>query len=419
MKTREVRLLALLISMQLAVLGLLVALAWQWEWSLLAILTLVFLLLYPMGWITFKFWQQLSLPWMQLSSYAQSLYNGEDTVTPRLLSRSALAEQLRIDIDKLAAGQLTHQHQQQSLTLLIEMLFSNWLQPVCVFSDEGRLLYANPASTALPGIPRLIGSSYEDLGFAMTSRGLSHPLLHKGWQTQSIRYELLGKQYWLFTAFDISLSLQQAELAIQTNMVRVLSHELRNSLTPMSSMADTLLSSTDWQEEQVRKVLSRIQQRADALLDFVHRFASVSQMPVPTPAWFSLSSLLEQCQGLLQADDDLTIMGDDRCFGDAQLLGQALINLVKNALEAAPSGERKVTIRLFSQNNFQHLLVDDNGPGFANLDNALTPLYTTKAGGSGIGLALVNVIISKHGGRLRITNQSPRGARVELIWPLP
>ncbi|MBN7821629.1 sensor histidine kinase [Bowmanella yangjiangensis] len=419
MKTRESRLMWLFCAMQFLVLVLLVTLTWQMDWSMLAILTLLFALLYPLAWVTFKFWQQVNLPLMQLSNYVQRLQNGEEAENPKQHRHHGLVDQLRADVEKLAAHSLKADHQQQSLALLIEMMFGNWSQPVCVFSGQGCLLYANPASNSLPGIARLVGSNYRDLGFEMTSRGLQHQLLHKGWQTQSIRYQWLGEQYWLFTAFDISQSLQQAELAIQTNMVRVLSHELRNSLTPMSSMADTLLCSQDWHEEQVRKVLSRIQQRADTLLDFVHRFAAVSQMPLPNPVWFSLAEVLEQCRSLLQEGDKLEISGDDRCYGDPQLIAQVLINLVKNALEASNTGDRRVSVRLFSQNKLQHLLVEDNGQGFANLENALTPLYTTKAAGSGIGLALVNVIISKHGGRLSLANSESGGARVELVWPLP
>ncbi|GAA0359042.1 hypothetical protein GCM10009092_24090 [Bowmanella denitrificans] len=419
MKTRESRLLMLFCSIQLLVLVLLLILTWHWGWSVLAMLTLLFALLYPFGWLTYKFWQQLNLPLMLLSNYVQRLHSGEDAVCPNQLQQSGLLAQLSKDIDNLAADRLRAEHQQQSLALLIELMFSNWSQPVCVFSGQGTLLYANPASNSLPGIARLVGSSYTDLGFEMTPAGLSHHLLHKGWQTQSIRYEWQGEQYWLFTAFDISQPLQQAELAIQTNLVRVLSHELRNSLTPMSSMADTLLCGDNWQESQVRKVLERVRQRANVLLEFVQRFASVSQLPPPRQEWFSFSAVLEQCNGLLKAGDQLEFSGEGRCYADPELFAQMLINLVKNALEASEEGERKVWVRCYCRDKSQVLQVDDCGAGFANLDNALTPLYTTKTGGSGIGLTLANVIISKHGGRIHLGNLPGGGARVELVWPLP
>ncbi|GAB3025804.1 hypothetical protein GCM10027098_23050 [Bowmanella dokdonensis] len=355
---------------------------------------------------------------MRLTAYTQSLNEGEQRVVLSQASRPSLTEGLVVEIDRLARHRLQAVQQQQSFSLLLAQVFDNWPQPVCAFGESTILVYANRTARELRGISLLLGARAGDMGFVFSDNQLHHPSLQKGWQNQSIRYRLAEEDYWLFIANDISLPLHQSEMIIQNNLVRVLSHELRNSLTPMASMTDTLLEMQSWPPEQVRQVLDRVRQRARGLLNFVQRFASVSQVPQPRQEWFDLSSLVEQSRSLLPGGTELSFFGEHRCHGDPILLGQVLMNLVKNAVEAQLKPESEIQVRFFHADGMQFLMVEDQGEGFANLDNALTPLYTTKAEGAGIGLALVNMIVARHGGRIRITNRPEGGASVELSWPL-
>lgn len=97
-------------------------------------------------------------------------------------------------------------------------------------------------------------------------------------------------------------------------------------------------------------------------------------------------------------------------------MAQVLMNLVKNAVESNNSDPVEIIIRYYQSGNQQVLQVSDNGTGFSNIDNAITPLFTTKPDGAGIGLAFVETVINKHGGKLKLSNQ--QGALVELTWPV-
>ena len=147
--------------------------------------------------------------------------------------------------------------------------------------------------------PMLIGSAAKDLGFHFANNNVSHPIYAEKWQSQSLRYVRQGKDNWLFAAIDISQLLNENQSLTQNNLIRVLGHELRNSLTPMSSMADTLLSSEVLDEVQTRKVLSRIQQRSDRLMTFIEQYSQLSQLPPAQAKWFVFSEILVEAKAMV------------------------------------------------------------------------------------------------------------------------
>ena len=99
-------------------------------------------------------------------------------------------------------------------------------------------------------------------------------------------------------------------------------------------------------------------------------------------------------------------------------MAQVLMNLVKNALESNEGQGVEINISYHQSANKQYLCIEDNGAGFSNIENAITPLYTTKPNGAGIGLAFVETVLSKHGGTVTLSNSPNSGAKVELSWPL-
>lgn len=183
-------------------------------------------------------------------------------------------------------------------------------------------------------------------------------------------------------------------------------------------MTETLLSMEQWNEEQLRVVLTRIKTRSEGLLNFVERFSQVAKVPEPDKVRFDLNEVIEHAQGLLTPKDTLTFVGHHDCYGDPELMAQVLINLVKNAIESVEGGGVDIAINYYQSDNHQFLTVSDNGSGFSNIQNAITPLFTTKANGAGIGLAFVETVISKHGGKVKLSNQTGSGAKVELSWPV-
>ncbi|WP_448554046.1 sensor histidine kinase [Thalassotalea montiporae] len=414
----------------LAFLTLVVLLTSAWGWSMLATVTSLFLLSYPLCWLAWRTWQFWSSSIMRLTTYTQSLAMGESGVSLAQRGKSALLDDLSDEITQFYQQSTENRGANASLDMLFGQLFEDLPIAVVIFEQDYTLSYANRAAYDIAEISLLQGVSAKALGFVEQNKQLNHSALASNWRCQSSLINFQQQPIHLFTAIDIASELKQSEQAVQANLVRVLSHELRNTLTPMSSMAETLLSMQALDTVQTRKVLERVKTRSDGLLNFVERFAEVAKIPEPNKERFELPALVEQTKVLLTEKDSLTFTGQHICYADSQLMAQVLMNLVKNAVESKDTKAVAIKVNYYQQDNQQYLSVIDNGTGFSNIDNAITPLFTTKANGAGIGLAFVETVLNKHGGIVRLSNMADsdakvgnqehanKGAKVELIWPL-
>jgi len=400
------------------ILALIVALTYSYQWSLLAIATLVFTLLYPMIWIAWQCYQFWSQTIKHLTTYTQILREGEHNLRLKQQHKKNLLLGLQIEIETLAKANIESSLQSQTVDNLVSRILDSWSIPVCLFDENLRLSYRNLAMNEQLQQPMLVGALYSDLGFELTNDNFIHGQFDNRWQCQSISYLHNDKKCWLFSAFDISQPLHQHQSLTQQNLIRVLAHELRNSLTPMSSMADTLLTSSQLDEQQTRLVLSRIRQRSDRLLSFIGQYSQLTQLPKPKATWFDIKELLAEAKSMTKGSLDVQFQGNDKCYGDIEQVSQILINVFKNAQEACQQDLCIMTVKTFSTQQNQVIEIYDNGPGFSNLENVLTPFYTTKSHGSGIGLSLCAEITRNHSGQLKVENLSPHGAKVCLSWPV-
>jgi two-component system nitrogen regulation sensor histidine kinase NtrY len=399
------------------ILSLTAALTWSLGWSILTIATLMFLMFYPLAWLAWKGYQFWCLSIMQLTTFTQVLREGEQNLRFKKQHKHNLLLELQKEISLLAHENSDKNAQNKTVETLLSHILDAWSVPVCLFDHQLQLTYRNIAMNELLQQPMLIGTYAKDLGFHLDENNFSHPIYDDKWQCQSIRYTQQGKDNWLFTAINISQLLNENQSATQNNLIRVLAHELRNSLTPMSSMADTLLSSKVLNEAQTRKVLSRIRQRSDRLMTFIEQYSKLSQLPPAQPKWFDFSEILVEAKAMVNENCQVRFQGNNQCYGDVNQVAQVLINVLKNAQEACTETNCQVNITIYSVKNEQVIEITDNGPGFANLDNVLTPFYTTKTHGSGIGLSLCAEITRNHHGQLSVSNVSDGGARISMTWP--
>lgn len=404
----------------ITLLSLIAALTWQMAWSTLAITTLVFVLSYPLIWLAWRcyhFWCQTI---MQLTTYTQVLRENEANLSFKKQHPDNLLLELQKEIHQLATKRLAKNKEQQTLNHVLSNILDAWPIPVCLFDQQLRLLYRNEAMNQQIAQPMLVNSSAKSLGFSLENEQLQHEKFNDKWQSQTISYQLNNnsqEKQWLFTSINISPLLNQQQSHNQQSLIRVLSHELRNSLTPMYSMTDTLLCAEQLNEAQTRKVLSRIQQRSQRLLTFISEYSQLTQLPIPKTSWFSFTELLDEAKAMIDTTAcHVSMRGNEQCFGDRAQLTQVMINILKNAEQCQASIE--VNINIYYQNDLQIIEVNDTGPGFANLDNVLTPFYTTKNDGSGIGLALCVEIIHNHGGQFSVANNDAGGAKILMNWPL-
>ncbi len=402
----------------ICILSLAGALAMQLNWSNLGVATLLFFLSYPLVWLAWRcywFWCQAI---MQLSTYTQIMREGEYNLHFKKQHPDNLLLQLQKEIAALAQVNVQKQIQTQAVDNLLNQVLDSWPVPVCLFDHEFKLTYRNSAMNEQIQQPMLLGSLAKDLGFTLKASHFEHPKFDQKWQCQTIRYQPQEQQQWLFSALDISQLLNQAQSTTQQNLIRVLGHELRNSLTPMYSMTDTLLSNTQLNEQQTRLVLSRIKQRSNRLLSFIGEYSRLAQLPSPKLKWFSFSEVLLEAQSMLNTENcQINFHGSEQCFGDIEQIAQVMINLLKNAFEACDESQSKIEVKAYNMQHLQVIEVSDNGPGFANLDNVLTPFYTTKQHGSGIGLSLCAEIARNHGGQLQVANNVDGGAKIIMRWP--
>jgi signal transduction histidine kinase len=199
-------------------------------------------------------------------------------------------------------------------------------------------------------------------------------------------------------------------------MTRVLSHEINNSLSPIKSLAQSLVDvfTQCSDDKSAVEALEVIASRSNNLMQFVNRYASLNQQFEIKLEHVHLAKLIEKVTALFEHD----IISDTQNVqvqADPILLEQVLINLIKNAVEASPKN-KPVKVSVKQDSRVTHILVEDSGSGIANPDNLFVPFYTTKDNGKGIGLALSRNMIEQQGGRLTLQNkENEKGAKAEVI----
>lgn len=305
---------------------------------------------------------------------------------------------------------------------------------VFVFDEAQKLRLLNPAAQRLLDAERhrLFGLSAAELGLAALLEGPSARLLTHAFPGRSGRFDIRhtalrsgGRGGQLLMVNDVGHVLREEERAAWQRLLRVLGHEVNNSLAPIQSMAGTLATLAareplpeDWREDFAGG-LSLIQHRAEALGRFLASYGKLARLPPPQPRAVALRPLLTK---LTQLESRLPVTVENgeplTVDADPDQLEQALINLVRNAAEASlPAGG--VRLRCRRDGARAVIEVEDDGPGPPTSDNLFVPFFTTKPGGSGIGLALARQIAEAHdGGVSLLPRDDARGALASLWLPL-
>ena len=291
---------------------------------------------------------------------------------------------------------------------------------VFVFDEQHRLRLVNPAGQRLLDAERhrLFGLSAAELGLAGLLEGAPDRVALHTFPGRSGRFQVRhaalrsgGRGGWLLVVNDVGRVLREEERAAWQRLLRVLGHEVNNSLAPIQSMAGTLATLAardplpdDWRED-FRSGLDVIGNRAGALARFLTGYGTLARLPVPQRGPLDVRELVGKVVRLpLAHPGDRQVTPEEGApllvEGDADQLEQALINLVRNAAEAA-RGE--VRVRWRRRGERAVIEIEDDGPGPPPSENLFIPFFTTKPGGSGIGLALARQIAEAHDGGVTLT----------------
>jgi two-component system, NtrC family, nitrogen regulation sensor histidine kinase NtrY len=234
-----------------------------------------------------------------------------------------------------------------------------------------------------------------------------------------------GREHQLLVMSDMTRALREEERGAWQRLIRVLGHELNNSLTPIRSMAQSLGGilardprASDW-EEDMRDGLATIADRAGGLSRFMTAYATLARLPPPKLVAGELAPLLRRAAKFDPRKAAEIIDGGEVTLSiDSDQIEQVLINLVKNAVEAALVTNGNVAVRWHIAAKEVLIEILDEGTGLANSDNLFVPFFTTKPGGSGIGLVLARQIVEAHGGTLQLRNRTDKtGCVAEISLP--
>ncbi|UAA40374.1 GHKL domain-containing protein [Paraneptunicella aestuarii] len=306
--------------------------------------------------------------------------------------------------------------------LLVRTVLDHIDVAIVALTDDNQILFFNPAAQHLLSIEHSRSNEklLQQLAFAQSFESGRHEVVelslghHTGrFNVHVEEYMVSGIQHKLLFITDVSTLLRSEESKAWQSLVRVISHEINNSLSPIASISQTLnrmISRQGVNDDNLQDLLdglSIISQRASGLSKFVDSYKLLAKLPEPQLECISLIQLLDKTRQLFN-DQNIEILSteDVRLMIDPVQFEQVLINLIKNAVEAMAATKPKGVIRVAWTAHIPvfRLTICDEGAGISNPDNLFVPFYSTKKSGSGIGLVLCRQIIEAHRGRLTINN---------------
>ena len=384
--------------------------------------------------------EQLIRPLHTLSNVVSALREEDFSFRARDARRGDALGDLACEINALADTLQRQSASALDALTLVERVLTSMQSPVLAFDDSGHLRLHNTAAQKAFALPlNAVGLTAVQLQLApllaLPDQGL-YPAQPDGptrWSVRRATFRLRGLPHTLLVLADVAAALREEERLAWRRLIRVLSHEINNSLTPIQSIAGSLrsrlASPSETHKPDLLRGLGVIEDRATSLNRFLQAYQKLARLPAPAPRPTELPQLLAQAAQLetrlsvhVESGSPLTLS----C--DPDQIQQALINLVQNAADSALSAAAsephlhhipQVSMTWHTSAGALTITVRDNGLGISNTANLFVPFYTTKPHGSGIGLVLAQQIASAHAGSIAILpNAGEPGCTAYFTLPL-
>jgi PAS domain S-box-containing protein len=388
--------------------------------------------------------QRAQFPLQTLSNLVSGLREGDYSARARHGGSTDALGELAAEINALASHLRGERLDSMEAGALLRAVMGEIDVAVFAFDPKERLILVNHAGERMlaQSAERLLGRSAEELRLSEFLQGETGQIVTRvfpgggeRWSARRGTYRQGGVQNQMLLLTDLSRALREEERAAWQRLLRVLGHELNNSLAPIKSIAgsmEDLLARNEKQDDwldDARAGLSVISTRIASLTRFMQGYTSLARLPPPRLETVSLGPLIQRVIGLETRLPIHFCQGPQTTLlADADQLEQLLINLLRNSADAVlgtgASSERdsgeKISVSWRTANRTQvEILVADRGPGIANPANLFVPFFTTKQGGNGVGLVLSRQIAEGHGGTLVLENRSDGpGCVARLMLPL-
>jgi len=348
-------------------------------------------------------------------------YNGKDELGHLCHLYNQTAKQLRQE------KQWIYQRE-----LMLDKVLQSSPQAVLLVNDQDFIVYSNHSArslfekkSALEGLTlkSLLTHCSEQLTRAV-NKGIDGLFTldrvdqeSQTWHMATGRLLLNNQFHQLLVFKQLTRELSRQEVEVWKKVIRIISHELNNSLGPMSSMLHSAqLLTKEVDEPRLKRVFTTIEDRIKHLNEFVQGYGKFAKLPTPQLITINWTNLIEQLKNQWQVN--VTLNEDVSTQADHTHLEQLLINLLKNAHESGSNPE-EVSLTVQQEASGTHITVSDKGKGMSEavMANALIPFYSTKATGSGLGLALCREIVEAHHGQISLHNREQGGLSVHVLLP--
>jgi nitrogen fixation/metabolism regulation signal transduction histidine kinase len=378
---------------------------------------------------------KVARPLQTISNLLAALREGDYSIQARGASPSHALGLALLEVNALRDTLRAQRLRALEATALLRRVMEEIDVAVFAFDGEHRLRLVNRGGERLLAQPseRLLGRTAGELDLAQCVTGESRRTLDAvfpsgsgRWEVRSSTFRQDGLPHRLLVLSDLSRVLRAEEHSAWQRLMRVLGHEINNSLAPIKSLAGSLRTlvarpsrPADW-EQDLQQGLAVIEGRSEALARFMGAYARLARLPPPRIGRVSVQEWIRRVAAL---EDRVPVVVKDgpaiHIGADGDQLDQLLINLVRNAADAALETSGRVYLSWRAGNGAAEVVVEDDGPGLPDPGNLFVPFFTTKTNGSGIGLVLSRQIAEAHGGSLALEQREDRsGARAMLRLPL-